>query len=282
MVKCLLWGAVLLHILCGCESKMQSKSPQEKSDVSFVRVKAGTYNVGKEGHPVNPSRQIALESFEISTTEVTNTLWAKFIRETNYLTTAEKLGNAMIFYPGLDEYQWVRDSSANWRFPFGKGREGIKSKDDYPVSCISFIDVQAFCEWGGYRLPTLEEWEVACRAGSNDTYHFEGGYDSLGLYANIWQSKTHRIVEVEEDYLYHSPVASYRPNEWGLYDMYGNCFEFCSDKPNKWADNEDMVCARGGSWWCSKYSCNYFNSYDIGRVHKAASFSNHGFRVVKL
>lgn len=271
-----------LLLLFGCQSSPESSEHDESDELNFVQIEKGYYMVGKSQHPINPNREVDIETFEISTTEVTNKMWTRFIEETGYLTTAEKLKNAMVFYPGLDEFEWVGDSTANWRYPFGKDHEGIDGKEDYPVSCISHIDALAFCEWGEYRLPTLDEWEVACRAGTNGAYHFEGGYDSLVLYANIWQSKTHKSVDVQEDYLYHSPVATYKPNPWGLYDMYGNCFEFCADKPEKWADNESMVCARGGSWWCSKNSCNYFNSYDIGRVHKAASFSNHGFRVVKL
>jgi sulfatase modifying factor 1 len=65
-----------------------------------------------------------------------------------------------------------------------------------------------------------------------------------------------------------------------LYDMYGNVFEFCTGKL-KQNESNTIAHARGGSWWCSRNACNFFNSYDIGRVHIHASFSNQGFRVVK-
>ena len=80
--------------------------------------------------------------------------------------------------------------------------------------------------------------------------------------------------------MYTSPVASFASNPWGLYDMYGNVFEFCSGKL-KPGESNTIAHARGGSWWCSKNACNFFNSYDIGRVSIHASFSNQGFRVVK-
>ncbi|HEY4108149.1 MAG TPA: SUMF1/EgtB/PvdO family nonheme iron enzyme [Puia sp.] len=60
--------------------------------------------------------------------------------------------------------KWLRDSTASWRWPNGKSRGGIEKRLDHPVTTISYRDVQAYCAWAGVRLPTLEEWEVACRS----------------------------------------------------------------------------------------------------------------------
>jgi sulfatase modifying factor 1 len=76
-------------------------------------------------------------------------------------------------------------------------------------------------------------------------------------------------------------VGSYKPNPWGLYDMYGNVFEFCAGLPKALEEVPNLGVARGGSWWCSRHSCNYFNSADIGKANVHASFSNQGFRVVR-
>jgi hypothetical protein len=86
------------------------------------------------------------------------------------------------------------------------------------------------------------------------------------------------LPDSSDGYMYTSPVGHFAPNPWGLYDMYGNVFEFCSGavRPD---EKESLSHARGGSWWCSARSCHYFNSYNIGRVNKRASFSNQGFRV---
>ena len=270
----------LVLIFCSCQSK-----PEEKIEIplpDFVSVSAGKYSVGRKGHHINPKREVELESFEISTTEITNTQWEAFIQATNYKTDAEKFKNAQSFYPGLDEFEWVSDTTAYWRFPFGVSGGGIEDKMNHPVSCISFRDVMVYCEWAGVRLPTLDEWEVACRAGTDSHQFFGQNESDINQYGNIWQSKRHKEVTVEEDYLYTSPVASYKANPWGLYDVYGNVFEFCGDKPEKKKDKSKIAFARGGSWWCSRNSCNYFNSYDIGSVSIYASFPNQGFRVVKI
>jgi sulfatase modifying factor 1 len=80
--------------------------------------------------------------------------------------------------------------------------------------------------------------------------------------------------------MYTSPVGHFKPNPWGLYDMYGNVFEFCTGKVAP-GESRTVAHARGGSWWCSANACHAFNSYSIGQVNQRASFSNQGFRVVK-
>ena len=245
----------------------------------FVNIKGGTFTLGYKNHHVNPEHQAVISDFEISSKEVTNTQWKVFVDETGYITTAEKLKNAMTFYPGLGEYKWVRDSTANWRCPFGLSQDGIEHKMDHPVTCISFEDILEYCAWKGVRLPTLDEWEVACRAGSSGLQFFDKK-EAIYEFGNIWKGTDHMAVHKDERFVYTSPVASFKPNAFGLYDMYGNVFEFCSDtKPH--FPGRNNVCARGGSWWCSMNACNFFNSVDIGSVNRLASFSNHGFRVVK-
>lgn len=247
---------------------------------AFVTIPAGHYAVGAENHPVNPLRTVFISSFSISTTEVTNREFSRFIQETNYITGAEKYRDALVFEPGLEEFRWITDSTANWRFPNGKGRGGIEEKMDHPVTCISFMDAVAYCKWAGVRLPSLEEWETAAKAGSKSIYFDSVTTDNIVAYANIWHGKDHLKADSSDGYMYTAPVASFKPNPLGLYDVFGNVFEFCTGSLARDGDRA-VAHARGGSWWCSKHACSFFNAVDIGCVNPHASFSNQGFRVVK-
>ena len=246
----------------------------------FVRIDAGQYEVGMKDHLDTPVRQVRLKAFEIAKTELTNAEFAAFVRATKYKTDAEKLHNAMVFEPPLKEFRWIHDGSAYWRFPNGKTRGGIADKMSHPVTSISFHDALAYCKWAKVRLPTLDEWEVACRAGSKTEYFFGDDMDKIGEYANIWHGRDHMKPDYSDGYMTTAPVGSFKPSPNGLYDMYGNVFEFCSGRMAKDTSSR-TVHSRGGSWWCSPNSCCFFNSVDIGSVDIRASFSNQGFRVVR-
>ncbi|MVT10260.1 formylglycine-generating enzyme family protein [Chitinophaga tropicalis] len=246
-------------------------------DTVFVRIPVGDYQVGRKGHHLNPLRKVHVNSYYIGATEVTNRLFAAFITATGYVTDAERRHNAMVFEPGLEEFRWLEDSTACWKYPNGISRGGITDKMDHPVTCISYADIQVYCKWAGVRLPSFEEWEIASRAGASTTYFWGEDTSQLSTYANVWHGHDHLRADSTDGYMYTSPVASFKPNAFGLYDVYGNVFEFCEGH----LKDEKAVHARGGSWWCSQHSCSYFNSVEIGRVNAHASFSNQGFRVVK-
>lgn len=252
-----------------------------QAQIQFVTIPAGTYTLGKKGHHHNKWHTVKVDSFAISTTEITNAEFDKFIKASGYITDAEKNKNARVFEAGLAEFTWLDDSTANWRYPNGKSRGDITQKMNHPVTCISYRDAMAFCKWAGYKLPTLDQWEIASRCGSNQDFAWGNQRDSLIKYANIWHGRNHLSADTSDGYITTSPVASFAPNAWGLYDMYGNLFELCQGKTDRYKKYKQIVHARGGSWWCSAASCSYFNSVDIGRVSKYASFSNQGFRVVR-
>ena len=247
---------------------------------TFVLVHKGFYYIGKKNFPNNPLRKVYVDSFWIAACETTNKQFAEFIKATSYITDAERKHDALVFVPGMKEFQWKNDPTAYWRFPNGISRGGIDGKMDHPVTCISYTDILAYCKWANVRLPTLQEWEIACRAGTSTDYFFGKEDKNIGLYANIWHGMDHMMADSSDGYMYTAPVGSFLPNAWGLYDMYGNVFEFCAGKISN-TESKTIAHARGGSWWCSKASCHFFNSYDIGRVNVHASFSNQGFRVVK-
>jgi len=247
---------------------------------AYVYVPEGTYTVGTHEYIENPLRKVETKGFLIARYELTNAAFAKFVEATGYVTLAERAKDAQVFEPGLEEFRWLEDSTAYWRFPNGISRGGIEDKMDHPVTCISYWDAMAYCKWAGVRLPTFDEWEIAAKAGSGDKY-FEGATsENIGEYANIWHQKDHLQADHSDGYMYTSPVGRFKPNPWGLYDILGNIFEFCEGTLPR--DNGRKVAhGRGGSWWCSKNSCASFNTIFIGSVSPYASFSNLGFRVVK-
>ncbi len=221
-----------------------------------------------------------MRAFEIATTDTTNAEWTAFVKATGYVTDAERFHNAMVFEPGLPEFRWIRDQTGQWRFPNGVKRGDLTGKALHPVTSISFHDATVYCKWAAVRLPTLEEWEVACRAGTTTDYFFGDDGSKIGEYANVWHGKDHLKPDTSDGYMYTSPVGSFKPNPWGLYDIYGNVFEFCSGHVRS-DKSRRTVHSRGGSWWCSKNACCAYNSFDIGQEDVRASFSNQGFRVVR-
>ena len=162
--------------------------------------------------------------FYMQTTEVTREQFSKFVEDTGYVTDVERNGLAWI----RDGKGWKKDYSANWRLP-----HQYKVNDNHPVTHLEWLDANEFCKWlskkekCNYRLPTEAEWEYACRAGTTTDYntgsnvitHDDANFKGAGG-KDVW-----------EDF---SPVGSFKPNNWGLYDMHGSAWEFCSD----WFDEE--------------------------------------------
>lgn len=168
-----------------------------------------------------------------------------------------------------------------------QGVEIIGSSTNNPVDCVSWENAVEFCEKLSnlpeekkagrvYRLPTEAEWEYACRAGSKTAYSFGESTESLGDYAWFYDNS-----EIETH-----PVGEKKPNAWGLYDMHGNVWEWCSDWYGKYPKGavSDPVgpregsfrVFRGGSWSFEAASCrsalrNWFDP--------SFRFDDGGFRV---
>ncbi|RYD39251.1 MAG: sulfatase-modifying factor protein, partial [Verrucomicrobiaceae bacterium] len=202
-----------------CASPL-SPLPRKGEGDQFVTIPAGTYRLGKAEYVENPVRQVKLKAFEIATIETTNAQFATFVKATGYVTDAERLHNAMVFEPPMPEFRWIKDGTANWRFPNGMTRGAYQ--DDHPVTSISFADAEAYCRWAKVRLPTLEEWEVACRAGTTTDYFFGKNGKKIGEYANVWHGRDHRKPDLSDGYMRTSPIGKFKPNPLGLYDIYGN------------------------------------------------------------
>lgn len=257
--------------------------------MKMVPIPAGTFLMGSdyENDPDNPSKgkgtfkgeqpihSVTVSAFEMSATEVTVAQFRAFIDETGYLTDAERGDGALIYTDG----KWPKKPDASWKKPYQELRE------DLPVGCVSWDDAVEFCRWltkktgRDFRLPTEAEWEYACRAGSTTAYNIGSGEDDLARaawYKPISGSKQH-------------PVGGKTSNAWGLYDMHGNMWEWCSDWLGEYtsANQSDPTgpksgtwrVFRGGSWYTNSNYCR--SSYHYGYPPDSKDTSI-GFRVVRL
>jgi uncharacterized protein (TIGR02996 family) len=147
---------------------------------------------------------------------------------------------------------------------------GFPQDDTHPVVWVSWNDAQEFCAWltqtdSGrvYRLPTEAEWEYACRAGAPESYPFHVGrplHSLSSTQANFDGNYPYGGAAKGPSLWRTTPVGSYSPNGWGLYDMHGNVWEWCADwysaayykrsrrqdPPGPPAGSSRVI--RGGSW----------------------------------
>ena len=207
-----------------------------------------------------PAFKVEVDGFFMDATEVTNAQFSKFVSETGYVTLAERpmdwsemkkqlpegtekphdsilRPSALTFkkakepLPNLYDFSqwWKLTIGANWRHPNGP-KSSIKGQETYPVVQIAYEDALAYCEWAGRRLPTEAEWEWAARGGDKENIFFWGDdVSQLHQMANTWEG-TFPLENSEQDgYVLRAPVKTYEPNNFGLYDMAGNVWEWTSD-----------------------------------------------------
>lgn len=233
----------------------------------MVWIKPGSFAMGadnKQGYPDEyPKHKTIVHGFWMDATEVTNAEFAKFVKATGYITTAERkpdwnelkkqlppgtpkpadsllVAASLVFDPpkeavDLNDYSqwWAWKKGADWRHPKGPG-SSLKGKANYPVVHVSWYDAVAYCKWAGKRLPTEAEWEWAARGGLQNKIYPWGDepVDQGKVKANTWQGHFPYQNTLRDKYYGLAPVASFAPNGYGLYDMAGNAWEWCADYYN--------------------------------------------------
>jgi sulfatase modifying factor 1 len=233
-----------------------NNSPISKTDPEpgMVLVEGGTFQMGSERHyrEEAPVREVQIGDFYIDRYLVTNRDFAEFFRETGYVTIAERPVNPAL-YPGADptalkpgamvfkpprgpsshsrhwSQWWAYVPGASWRKPEGQGSV-FRDRLDHPVVCVAWEDAVAYAAWAGKGLPTEAQWEYAARGGL-DGADFSWGaelHPDGRHMANVWQGEFPWRNDASDGFERTSPVKSFPPNGFGLYDMAGNVWEWTS------------------------------------------------------
>ncbi|HEY7196960.1 MAG TPA: formylglycine-generating enzyme family protein [Gaiellaceae bacterium] len=217
-------------------------------------IPGGTFAMGSaDFYPEErPVHQVVVDGFWVDETPVTAADFRRFVRETGYVTVAERPldpadypdADPELLVPGslvfrrsagpvdLRDHRnwWAYVPGAFWKRPEGKGST-INGRDRHPVVHIACEDAEAYASWAGKELPSEAEWEYAARGGLDGAAfawgdeHFPGGE----AMANSWQGEFPWQNLKLDGYEGSSPVGSFPPNGYGLYDMTGNVWEWTSD-----------------------------------------------------
>src|SRR5271166_5697908 len=318
-----------------------SSKPSSPAPEGMVWIPGGEFSMGSEGKcdgksccsPATvadalPIHRVYVDGFWMDATDVTNAEFEKFVKATGYVTIAERaptkeefptappenlVAGSVVFTPTSgpvsldDHYQWWSYvKGANWRRPEGQ-QSDIKGKENYPVVQIAYPDALAYAKWAGKRLPTEAEWEFAARGGlSGKTYAWGDELKPGGKWmANIYQGQFPVKDTGEDGFAGLAPVAQFPPNGYGLYDMAGNVWQWCSDwyRPDYYArlefagvvmarnpqgpdssynpgDDQPQRVQRGGSFLCTDQYCTRYMMGTRGKGDVDTGNNNVGFRCV--
>jgi formylglycine-generating enzyme required for sulfatase activity len=306
----------------------KSRSSQDAS-AGMIWIPGGSFWMGTNHmEDAQPVHQVEVKGFWMDRTDVTNEEFAQFVSATGYVTIAERpldpkefpnlapdelTPGAGVFTPPsspvpLDQplawWRFVR--GANWRHPEGPNSD-LRGKEKYPVVQIAWPDAVAYAKWAGKRLPTEAEWELAARGGRDrQDYPWGNELNPHGKWmANTFQGHFPDKNTSEDGYAGVAPVASFPPNDYGLFDMSGNVWQWVSDwyRPDYYAQvgreaiainpqgpsdsfdpREPNVAKRvqkGGSFLCTDQYCQRYMPGARGKGDPETGTNHLGFRCVR-
>lgn len=274
-----------------------------------VDLPGGEFRMGDpfgEGYPADgetPVHTVTVDPFAVDPTAVTNAEFAAFADATGHVTDAERYGSSAVFHLTVaaapDDILgratgapwWITVRGADWRHPEGP-ESGIEDRAGHPVVHVSHHDALVYCAWAGKRLLTEAEWEYAARGGhAGRRFVWGDELTPAGEHrCNIWQGTFPTDNTRADGYLTTAPAASYEPNDYGLYNLAGNVWEWCADwfSPHYYrrspADNPagpkfgDGRVMRGGSFLCHDSYCHRYRVAARSRNTPDSSSANLGFR----
>ncbi|MGI8384909.1 formylglycine-generating enzyme family protein [Robertmurraya sp. P23] len=285
----------------------KTASNTRKHKDNLVVLPGGEFLMGtndKEGFPADgegPVRKVTINTFAIDRYAVTNKQFLEFVEDTQYVTEAERFGWSFVFHLLVSEdvKQTVKNSvsrtpwwlvvdGACWKNPEGPDST-IDGRMNHPVIHVSWNDAMAYCAWSGKRLPTEAEWEYAAR-GELVGKKYPWGDELLinGKHqCNIWQGNFPLQNTLDDGYLSTAPVDSFPSNGFGLYNIVGNVWEWCSDWFSPIHQNTDNPVGpakgiskvmKGGSYLCHKSYCNRYRVAARTQNTPDSSTGNIGFR----
>lgn len=288
---------------------------------------------GKNGPTgdAQPVHRVSVDGLWMDTTEVTNEQFAKFVAATGYVTIAEikptqeefptappeaLIAGSIVFAPTKGPVRmnnhlqwWAYVPGADWRHPTGP-ESSIVGREKFPVVQIAYDDAVAYAKWAGKRLPTEAEWEFAARGGvAGNLYAWGSEFTPGGRFqANTYQGKF-PVVDSdtgEDGFKGIAPVGQFPANHYGLHDVAGNVWEWCSDwyrddayalakssggiakNPKGPATPRDPAepevkkrVQRGGSFLCSDQYCTRYMVGTRGKGEERSGINHTGFRCVK-
>jgi sulfatase modifying factor 1 len=293
----------------------------------MIYIPSGSFSMGSDDaafSDARPVHTVKIRGFWMDEHEVTNSEFEKFVRATNYQTVAEQPLSSADFpgvpvenlVPGSGVFTppsqpvsydnplqwWTYVAGASWKNPKGL-QSTIDGKPNEPVVHISYTDAEAYAKWAGKRLPTEAEWEYAAQGGKGQQKYYWGEELKPGgkWMANIYQGNFPDANTKEDGFEDVAPVKSFTANGYGLYDMDGNVWEWCSDfyrsdyyskspasNPKGPSDSYDPEepglvkrVQRGGSFLCSDQYCIRYKPGSRGKGEITSASNNLGFRCVR-
>jgi formylglycine-generating enzyme required for sulfatase activity len=237
-------------------------APRLARHAGMVRIPSGRTLVGSATSNQadrQPAHEVVLDAFWIDEHPVTNEQFAEFVEQAKHVTTAERRGSSLVF--DVARREWMEVDGATWKSPDGP-LSTLVERERLPVVHVSWDDAASYAAWAGKRLATEAEYELAARGGLIDQCYVWGTDLPAATtpVANFWQGNFPAKDQGLDGYRGLAPVAQFPPNRFGLYDMAGNAWCWCSDwyaadyyyagprrNPQGAATGQARV-LRGGSW----------------------------------